>query len=77
MLFLQLDFSDPILSYFSALRFILDGLFMLKYGYEKVSTFVFIMFPLFRADAAIYSSDRTRFVQDCHTSEVDGASFES
>lgn len=32
-------FSDPILSYFSALRFVFDGLTMLKYGYEKVSTF--------------------------------------
>ncbi|KAH9072829.1 cytochrome P450 [Lactarius deliciosus] len=28
-------FSDPILSYFSALRFIFDGLSRLKYGYEK------------------------------------------
>ncbi|KAI9447173.1 hypothetical protein BJY52DRAFT_1193545 [Lactarius psammicola] len=28
-------FSDPILSYFSALRFIFDGLPILKYGYEK------------------------------------------
>ncbi|KAI9465948.1 cytochrome P450, partial [Lactarius psammicola] len=28
-------FSDPILSYFSALRFIFDGLPRLKYGYEK------------------------------------------
>ena len=30
-------FSDPILSYFSALRFIFDGLSMLKDGYEKVN----------------------------------------
>ena len=29
-------FSDPILSYFSALRLKLNGLPMLKYGYEKV-----------------------------------------
>jgi hypothetical protein len=36
-------FSDPILSYFSALRFVFDGLPMLKYGYEKVSTFSFII----------------------------------
>jgi hypothetical protein len=35
-------FSDPILSYFSALRFTFDGLPMLKYGYEKVNVFVFI-----------------------------------
>ena len=32
-------FSDPILSYFSALRFVFDGLSMLQYGYEKVSAF--------------------------------------
>ncbi len=34
-------FSDPILSYLSALRFNLDGLPMLKYGYEKVNAFDF------------------------------------
>ena len=34
-------FSDPILSYFSALRFSLDGLPMLINGYKKVSAFVF------------------------------------
>jgi hypothetical protein len=31
-------FSDPILSYFSALRFIFDGTRMLKKGYEKVTS---------------------------------------
>ncbi len=36
-------FSDPILSYFSALRFIFDGLPRLKYGYEKVNAFIFII----------------------------------
>ncbi len=36
-------FSDPILSYFSALRFIFDGLPRLKYGYAKVCAFVFII----------------------------------
>ena len=30
-------FSDPLLSYFSALRLIFNGLPMLKYGYEKVT----------------------------------------
>jgi len=29
-------FSDPILSYFSALRFVFDGISMLKYGYRNV-----------------------------------------
>ncbi len=33
-------FSDPILSYFSALRFIFDGFSMLKYGYRNVRAFV-------------------------------------
>jgi hypothetical protein len=31
-------FSDSILSYFTALRFVFDGPPMLKYGYEKVNT---------------------------------------
>ena len=35
-------FSHPILSYFSALRFVFRGISMLKYGYEKVSASVFI-----------------------------------
>ena len=30
-------FSNPILSYISALRFKLHGIPMLKYGYEKVN----------------------------------------
>ncbi|KAH9036349.1 cytochrome P450 [Lactarius pseudohatsudake] len=34
-------FSDPILSYFSALRFNIDGLPMLKYGYENERQGVF------------------------------------
>ena len=29
-------FSDPILSYFSALRFSVDGVRMLREGYKKV-----------------------------------------
>jgi cytochrome P450 len=34
-------FSDPILSYFSALRFVFDSLPMLKYGYEKTGRGLF------------------------------------
>ncbi|KAH9000281.1 cytochrome P450 [Lactarius akahatsu] len=34
-------FSDPILSYYSALRFNIDGLPMLKYGYENARRGVF------------------------------------
>jgi len=45
-------FSDPILSYFTALRFVFGCIPMLKYGYEKVITFV-LSFPLFPADAII------------------------
>ena len=33
-------FSNPILSYLSALRFKLHGIAMLKYGYENVSACV-------------------------------------
>lgn len=40
---LTVGFSDPILSYFSALRFNLDGLPMLINGYKKVSALVFII----------------------------------
>jgi hypothetical protein len=36
-------YSDPILSYFSALRLKLNGLPMVKYGYEKVTTSVLII----------------------------------
>ena len=36
-------FSHPILSYFSALRYIFHGIPMLEYGYEKVNTSVFIV----------------------------------
>jgi hypothetical protein len=35
-------FSDPILSYFSAIRFVFHGPSMLKYGYDEVNTFVFV-----------------------------------
>ncbi|KAN0126095.1 cytochrome P450 [Lactarius tabidus] len=34
-------FSDPILSYFSALRFVFDGLSMLIYGYDKMERGLF------------------------------------
>ncbi len=35
-------FSDPILSYFTALRFVYDSHSMLKYGYEEVIVSVLI-----------------------------------
>ena len=36
-------FSNPILSYLTALRFKLYGIPMLKYGYENVNAFVLII----------------------------------
>jgi len=36
-------FSDPILSYFTALRFVFDSHSMLKYGYEEVIVSVLII----------------------------------
>src|SRR6267378_359215 len=46
-------FSDPILSYFSALRFLFHGMSMVEYGYRNVRTFVFIIQQISpcRADA--------------------------
>ena len=49
-------FSDPILSYFSALRFLFNGLPMLKCGYEKVNISAFL--PLFQADPTSDSQSR-------------------
>ena len=54
-------FSHPILSYFSALRFIFDGVPMLKYGYEKVNASVFYhMVALFGAGLMLRSVSQTR-----------------
>ena len=53
-------FSDPLLSYFSALRFNLVGPSMLKYGYKKVNTFVsnIVVFPC--AELTLQSDPQTR-----------------
>jgi len=40
-------FSDPILSYFTALRFVFDCLPMIEQGYKNVITSVLIILPLF------------------------------
>ena len=45
-------FSDPVLSYFSALRFVFNGPHMLKYGYDKVN-FCFC-FGLFKVPFPAY-----------------------
>ena len=42
-------FSDPILSYFSAVHFIFDGVRMLKEGYQKVIR-LFSCAPFYRTD---------------------------
>ena len=64
-------FSDPILSYFSALRFSLDGIRMLKEGYKKVFT------PFFQLCApksiTFRIIDTTRSIQNCRFSEMGGA----
>ena len=65
-------FSDPILSYFSAVHFIFDGVRMLKEGYQKVirlshahPSIELMMFLLL---------DKTRSIQNRQFSEMDGAS---
>jgi hypothetical protein len=42
-------FSDPILSYFSAVHFIFDGVRMLKEGYQKVIR-LFSRAPFYQTD---------------------------
>ncbi len=36
-------FSDPILSYFTALRFVFDSHSMLKYGYENLKVIASVL----------------------------------
>jgi hypothetical protein len=64
-------YSDPILSYFSALQFTLDGVRMLKEGYQKV-----IYPPLyapFLKLMVLLLSDKTRSIQNRQSSSMDGA----
>ena len=64
-------FSDPILSYFSALHFNVDGNRMLREGYKKVS-FSYVNPP--RTKVMSFSLiDKTRSIQNCQFSEMDGA----
>jgi hypothetical protein len=66
-------FSDPILSYFSAIRFIFDGVSMLKEGYQKV-IFPFSTNPPFvLSSITLLPLDKTRSIQNCQISEMDGA----
>ena len=66
-------FSDPILSYFSAIRFIFDGVSMLKEGYQKVicpfSTIRSFVLTL----VTLLPIDKTRPIQNCQISAMGGA----
>ena len=78
---LQLDviptvgFSDPILSYFSALQFVFDGVRMLKDGYQKVIclSLLYAFFVSMINPVTLLSLDKTRSIQNCNFSEMDGA----
>ena len=75
---LQLDaiptvgFSDPILSYFSALRFVFDGVRMIRDGYEKVISFLICILPSINP-VTLLSVDKTRSIQNRRFSEMAGA----
>jgi len=67
-------FSDPILSYFSALKLNFDGVRMLQEGYEKV----ILNHPhqsSHKTDGVHIFLDKTRSIQSCHLSEVVGTGF--
>ena len=65
-------FSDPILSYFTALRYIFNGPPMLKDGYQKVTVPITCL-PLSEPDPIV----KTRLIQDRHIPEVEGACIRS
>ena len=64
-------FSDPILSYLSALQFYFNGVPMLKEGYEKVISYV--PFSYYNKLMMLLLPDKTRSIQNCRISEMDGA----
>jgi len=70
-------FSDPILSYFSALKLnLFDGGRLLKEGYEKVIYPPPNRIHVHRAKLTMFLFlDETRFIQSCHFSKVDGTGF--
>lgn len=65
-------FSDPILSYFSALQFNFDGARMLKDGYRKVMAFHYMRPFLCRTMTPLHL-DKARSIQNCKFSEMDGS----
>lgn len=69
-------FPDPVLSYFSALRFSFDGIRMLREGYQKVTQHSFsYMHPSSNKLMTCLLLDKTRSIQDCQFSKMDGARF--
>ena len=66
-----MGFSEPILSYFSAARFVFDGARILKEGYEKVLWL--FQYAFSRIELMILLlSDKTGSIQNCHFPQVDG-----
>lgn len=65
-------FSDPIFSYLSALQFNFDGARMLKDGYRKVIGFS-LYAPFLVSNDDPLPLDKTRSIQNCKFSEMDGS----
>ena len=68
-------FSDPILKYFSALRYMFDGENMIREGYRKVICFSFsyctLTLPRTKLMTFLFI-DETRFIQNCSFPEMVG-----
>ena len=66
-------FRDPILSYFSALRFSFDDVRMLREGYKKVIPLFILMSTLPDQLMTFLPIEKTRSIQNRQFSEMDGA----
>src|SRR5712672_1835869 len=66
-------FPDPILSYFSALKFNINGIRMLREGYKKVILpFFSVICTIPRTKLlTVLLTDKTRSIQNCQFSEMD------
>jgi hypothetical protein len=67
-------FSDPILSYLSAVQFSFDGDRMLRDGYQRVIFFFHVPLPRVKP-VTVLPLDETRAFQNSHLSEMDGAGY--
>jgi hypothetical protein len=67
-------FSDPILSYFTAIQFNFHGVRMLNEGYEKVIYPFAMRFPRIKP-MTILPLDNTGSIQNRDFLEMDGAGF--